>query len=487
MRLFVASIATETNTFSPVFVDRDAFEQAFYAPPGQHPKTPTLCSAVFNACREKVPEHGGELFEGTATWAEPAGIVNKYAWEQLRDEILLQLEQAMPLDAVVLGLHGAMVAQDYLDCEGDLLQRVRDIVGADAVITTTFDPHSHLTEQRLRHADIIVAFKEFPHTDFVDAAYKAVDLTLKTLDKKIKPTMSAFDCRMIDVLPTSREPMRSFIDKLNALEKTDPEVLSISIIHGFMAGDVPEMGTRILAMTNNNPEKAAKLAHELGMELFGFRGKTRHQYYEPANAIALAKTINATPIVIADVWDNPGGGVAGDSTILIQELLKQKCNNVAVGGLWDPIAVSFCKAAGVGASIKLRFGGKSSALAGNPIDAQVKINRIVGNAQQSFGDSLVNMGDSVAIEFDGIELILISNRCQVFSPDLFTNLGIDLNHKHMVVVKSTNHFYAAFAKISEHILYVDAGGPYPSNPKLNNYKNLIRPLWPIVENPFSNE
>ena len=129
MRVFVASLATETNTFSPVPTDLDNFKEAFYAAPGDHPDTPTLCSATHIICRERIPALGWTLIEGTATWAEPGGLINRQTYEHLRDEILAQISAALPLDGIVLGLHGAMVAQGYDDCEGDFLSRIREIVG----------------------------------------------------------------------------------------------------------------------------------------------------------------------------------------------------------------------------------------------------------------------------------------------------------------------------------------------------------------------
>ncbi len=148
MRIFTASLATETNTFSPVPTDRASFEAAFYAPPGQHPETPTLCSSPMVVLRRRAREEGFTLIEGTAAWAEPGGLLQRQAYEELRDEILGQLRAALPVDAVVLGLHGAMVAQGYDDCEGDLLARVRAIVGPNVLIAAELDPHSHLTKLR---------------------------------------------------------------------------------------------------------------------------------------------------------------------------------------------------------------------------------------------------------------------------------------------------------------------------------------------------
>src|SRR6185312_8472101 len=148
-----------------------------------------------------------------------------------------------PVDGVVLGLHGAMVAQGYDDPEGDLLSRVREIVGPEVLVCAELDPHSHLTRERAAAADFFVYFKEFPHIDFVDRARDLWDIAVRALRQEIDPVMSVFDCRMIDVFPTSKEPMRGFVDRMMALEKATPGLLSLSVVHGFMAGDVPEMGT----------------------------------------------------------------------------------------------------------------------------------------------------------------------------------------------------------------------------------------------------
>ena len=197
MRIFTASLATETNTFSPVPTDRASFEMAFYAGPGQHPETPTLCSAPMVVLRRIAKAEGIELIEGTAAWAEPGGLLQRQAYEELRDEILGQLKAALPVDGVILGLHGAMVAQGYDDCEGDLLERVRAIVGPQIVVAAELDPHSHLTAKRVANANILASFLEFPHTDFVERGQHVVDLALRAIRGQINPVISVFDCRMI--------------------------------------------------------------------------------------------------------------------------------------------------------------------------------------------------------------------------------------------------------------------------------------------------
>jgi microcystin degradation protein MlrC len=487
LRIFTAVLATETNTFSPICVDRRAFEASLYARPGEHPQTPTLCSAPITVGRRLAAEEGFTLIEGTATWADPAGLVNRATYEGLRDEILDQLRAALPVDAVVLGLHGAMVADGYEDTEGDILARVRSIVGSDILVCAGLDPHSHLTARRREAADFFVYFKEFPHTDFVDRAEDLWRIALGKLAGRIKPVMSVFDCRMIDVYPTSREPMRSFVDKIMRMEAEDPEILSISVIHGFMAGDVPEMGTKMLVVTDDKPQKGEALARELGLELFANRGTFIMPQIDEKEAVSRALNASSGPVVIADVWDNPGGGTAGDATVLLAELLAQGAKDTAVGTIWDPMAVQICMAAGEGAEIKLRFGAKSAAGTGNPIDGIVKVVKLVRNAEMRFGESYAPFGDAAHIHLAGIDIILNSTRAQSFDPSLFSVMGIEPQSKKILVIKSTNHFYASFARIAADILYCSAGTPYPNNPARTAYRRAPRDIWPMVENPHDLE
>jgi microcystin degradation protein MlrC len=483
-RFFTAVLATESNTFSPIAIDRRAFEASLYARPGEHPATPTLCSAPLTEGRKWAAERGFEWIEGTAAWADPAGLINREAYETLRDEILEQLKAAMPVDGVVMGLHGAMVANGYDDPEGDLLSRIREIIGSDAILCASFDPHSQLTAKRIEALDFFVAFKEFPHIDFVERAQDLLRILDETLSGNVKPSVSVFDCKMIDVFPTSFEPMRSFIDDIVQLENADTEVLSISVIHGFMASDVPEMGTKLVVVTDNNKEKGDRLARELGLRLFDMRGKVMPKQMDEREAVSRALSVQSEkPVVIADVWDNPGGGTAGDATVILQELIAKQAKNVAVGTIWDPIAVQICFAAGEGATVPLRFGAKSAPFTGNPIDAVVRVKKLVADAEHQFKDSFVPMGDIATIEFDGFEVVLNSTRAQSFDKSLFTIAGIDYAAKDILLIKSTNHFYDSFAPIAAEILYCSAGRPYPNDPATNAYIKAPKNIWPMIDDP----
>ncbi len=485
MRIFTAALATETNTFSPIAIDKRAFEASLYARPGEHPATPTLCTAPITVGREVCAREGWTLIEGSASWADPAGLIARETYEELRDEILDQLRAAMPVDGVVLGLHGAMVAQGYDDPEGDLLTRVRKIVGPDVLVCAELDPHSHLTGKRVAAANFFVVFKEFPHTDFVDRARDLWAIAVRTLKGEIAPVMNVFDCRMIDVFPTSKQPMRGFVDKLHELEKTEADILSLSVIHGFMAGDVPEMGTKIIAVTNGNRAKGAAVAETLGRELFSLRGTFMVRQVDERAAVEAAIRAPQGPVVIADVWDNPGGGTAGDATVILAELISRGVQGVAVGTIWDPIAVQICFAAGEGAEIPLRFGAKSAPLTGNPIDKQVTVRRLVAKAQMRFGESYAPFGDAAWISFDGIDVILNSTRAQSFDPSLFSALGIDPEARKILLIKSTNHFYASFSQIASEIIYCAAGKPYPNTPATTAYRKARRNIWPMVDDPWA--
>jgi microcystin degradation protein MlrC len=279
--------------------------------------------------------------------------------------------------------------------------------------------------------------------------------------------------------------MRSFVDRLFALEKSDPQILSISAIHGFMAGDVPEMGTKVMVVTNDAQAKGDALAASLGRELFDKRGTFMAPQIDEVAAVDRALKATAGPVVIADVWDNPGGGTAGDATVLLAELMRRGATDTAVGTIWDPIAVQICFAAGEGAEIQLRFGAKSAPYTGSPIDKRVRIVRLVRNAQMRFGESYAPFGDAALIAFDGIEVILNSTRAQGFDPSLFSAMGVDPTAKKILLIKSTNHFYASFSKIAAEIIYCSAGHPYPNTPVTTDYRKARRTIWPMVENPFA--
>ena len=477
MRIFAASLATESNSFSPIPTSRASFESTLYFPPGQHPDRGTLCTGPLWVARRRARQEGFELIEGSCFWAEPSAPVAQAGYESMRDEILAQLAAALPLDGVLLGLHGAMLAHGYEDCEGDLIERVRAIVGPDVVIGVECDPHCHLTEKRVRGADIIVLFKEYPHVDFAERADELVTLVVRTIRREIRPVMSVYDCRMIDLFPTTREPGISFVARMKALEGRD-RVLSVSLAHGFLQGDVPEHGTRVLVVTDGAKAHGDALARTLGEEVREKRGTWYAPYLALDQAIDAAYAEPNGPVVVADPSDNAGGGAASDNTNVIRRLIERGMPDAAVGPVWDPVAVELCMAAGVGTTLPLRIGGKTAATSGAPVDGTATVLGLVRDGQQTFGQALVPFGDGAGIRIGGVYVELISHRTQALGTEIFSAVGIDLAAKRYIGVKSTNHFHAAYAPIAASVLYCDGGGPSPLDPRKYPFGRIRRPLWP---------
>ncbi|MFN3462028.1 MAG: M81 family metallopeptidase [Oceanibaculum sp.] len=479
MRLFSATIATETNTFSPLPTSLDAFRESVWLRPGEHPDdAPRMCTAPLFVARKRAKAEGFTLIEGSCFAASPAGTVNRDAYEFMRDEVLDQLKAALPLDGVLFGLHGAMVAHGYDDVEGDILERARAIVGPGCVIGVELDPHCHLTLKRMKNADIVILYKEFPHTDVQDRAEDLLDLVLRTIRGEVKPVMSVYDCRQISSYPTTLPLMRGFVDRMFDLEGKDG-ILSVSAAHCFPYGDVAELSGRILVVADGDKAKADALATKLGEEFVSMRGKTMPEYHSIASGVQQSIESNVSPVIMADPADNAGGGAPSDNTSILRELIAKDAQDAAVGPIWDPLAVRLCFDAGQGATFPLRFGGKIGPTSGQPIDAMVEVTALARDCRQSFGPTTVPLGDCAAIRIGGVKVVLISNRTQALGLELFRNVGIEPTEQKILLVKSTNHFMAAFGPIARKVLYIESDAPLSRTYEKIPFTKVQRPIWPL--------
>lgn len=480
MRIFTASLATETNTFSPIPTGIDSFKARGYYPAGTHPDTMLQFSGPLWAARERAKAQGWTVIEGAVAGAVPAGLTTRYAYETLRDEILQDLKRAGAVDVVVLGLHGAMVADGYDDCEGDLISRVRQIVGPDVVVGAELDPHCHMTPLMYENADILVCFKEYPHTDILERAYDLVDLCAAKQQGKSKPVLGVYDCEMISIMHTSREPMRSFVDRLLQMEQ-EPGILSISIAHGFPWGDVPGMGSKVLVYTDGDAERAQQLAERVGKEIIGFRDALQTPCPTTTEALQIVADNQRYPTVLADSADNAGGGAGSDSTFVLADFLKNNVRDAVIGPIWDPGAVGLCMNAGENAAIKLRIGGKVSEASGQPVDALCTVKALRRDAYMTgLSNTPSSLGDVAVVETAGITLVLTSVRNQAIGQDLFTQFDIDLRKQKFIVVKSSQHFYADFSKVAAQVIYLNTPGSVSSDLNALPYKKLMYPKWPLT-------
>ncbi len=487
MKLFTACLGTETNSFSPIPTGLDLFRRTMLVRGGAHGDKPNLFAVPLLVFRRRAAALGWQVAEGLAAFATPAGTTTRAAYETLRDEILADLEAALPVDGILLNLHGAMVADGYPDAEGDLLQRIRARVGPAVPIGVELDLHAHLTEAKVGAADIIVIYKEYPHVDVAERADELFSLMADTLTGRIRPVMAMHDCRMLGIYPTTREPVRSFVDRMSALEGQDG-ILSVSLAHGFPWSDTPEVGSRVVVVADGDRDAAAGLARRLGEEFWDLRDAALPPYLGIDAAIDRALAGPAgKPYVLADVADNPGVGAAGDSTPLLARLLERGIADAALSPLWDPGAVEVAFDAGVGARLPMRLGGKLGPASGPALDVKATVTALRRDVYQPFGGAQAALGDCAALRIDGVDVVVNSHRVQTFDPVCFSALGIDPARRRILVVKSTQHFHAGFAPIAAEILYVDVPGSAPPDYRSLEYQLLRRPVWPLVADPHAAE
>jgi microcystin degradation protein MlrC len=484
LRIFTAAFETETNTFSPLPTGLESFERNGLQRGRSGPVTPALHTAAMIAWRTLAERDGYTVVESIAASAEPAGRVLQSVYERLRDELLADLRTAMPIDVVLLYLHGAMVAENQDDCEGDILARVRQIVGPGAVVGTELDLHCHLTEAMVAHATAIVTFKEYPHDDIVEEAEALYSLCRSTALGRTHPVMSLYDCRMIGAAwPTTREPVRSFVAKMRALECED--VLSVSLGHGYPWGDVADVGAKVLVIADGDRERARNHAADLARAFWEMREAARYPALSIDAALDAALDEPFGPIVLADGADNAGGGAPSDSTFVLRRIIERGIRNVASAAYFDPMSVAICFEAGLGSTIDLRVGGKLGIASGAPLDLRVTVRGLREEHEQ---DSLVggmSLGRSAWVHASGVDLVLVSVRTQTFAPNAFTGLGITLAEKKLVVVKSAQHFYRNFEPLARRIIYLAAPGALQFDTENIAYTKRDLQYWPRVEDPFA--
>jgi len=485
MKAFIACLGTETNTFSPIPTGWRNFKDTMLYQGDATAHPPNLFSEPMHRWRALAEATQIAVVESIAAFAEPAGPTARPVYEGLRDKLLADLEAALPVEMVLLVMHGSMVADGCLDCEGDILGRVRALAGPNAAVGAELDLHCSITPAMVEAADALITFKEYPHVDGAARADELFALLRDMAEGRTRPVMSVHDCRMVGAWHTTREPMAAFVREMAAAED-EAGVLSVSFAHGFPWADVPETTAKMVVVTDDRADEGAALAARLGERIWGLRNETGAAYVDIAAALDAVEAAKpgAAPVVIADVSDNPGGGAPSDATFVLQAVLDRGLTNIASGLYWDPVAVRMCVEAGQGATLALRLGGKCGPTSGAPVDLEASVRKTAPAAVQSFGTSMAAMGEAVWVEAAGLDLVLTTTRTQTFNPDAFTQFGIDLAARRAVVVKSSQHFHAGFAPIASQVIYV--AGPGAITPDYANipFERVVVPYWPRVENPF---
>lgn len=480
MRVFLATLGTETNTFVSFPTGLDDFKGGFWVDNGIGAVPASPLSAPAQTWLARARERGWEVVESLHAFAEPAGVTTRDAWEFMRDRVLADLQSAGGVDAVLMFLHGAMIAEGYDDCEADLVTRMRQLVGERTRIGIELDLHAHIDEALIEAADLIVFYKAYPHIDYAERADDLFTLMARTLAGEIKPVMALHDCHTMGLFPTTREgPMVDFVAAMVEAEGRDG-VLSLSLNHGFPWADVRHAGARMLAVADGDGAIARRAAGDFGRRFEAIRAEAMLPFISLDEAIAAARKPGDRPILLADTSDQTGGGAPGDTTYMLGAFLKAGFDKTVYGPLWDPLAVDICFQVGIGATLPLRIGGKFAPESGPSLDVDAEVLFLKRGAHQDqLASERVPIGDVAVIRVAGVEVLLVTKRTGVFSPTIFTHHGITLEDKQVIGLKNLYRHRDVFRPLTREQLFVATPGVCTPDWASIPYTRIPRPIWPL--------
>ena len=486
MRIAIAGISHETNTYCQAPTTRADFYELrgdrILDTLGQESD---LGGAV-GACRELDVEPVPLLFVS----AQPSGTIDHQTYQDFKTEIVEGIAAAAPIDGLVLCLHGAGVVDGIEDMEADLISAIRALTGRDLPIAASFDLHGNVTQEMANLLDGTFACHHYPHVDLHQRASEAVGLVVRMVREGVRPTSVVTHVPML--LPTTTtfiDPGKSRLEKILAAE-TEDGVIDVSWFHGFPYTDVAHVGTYIVVTTEGDRDQAARIGRVLASELWHDRA-----LFEPASLTAeeavteaenLPWTADHGPIVIHETSDNCGGGAPGDGTHLLRAMLDAKLDNACFGFIVDAEAAASAHAAGVGKTIKVRIGGRTDELHGEPIELTVYVKALHDGRitlQSMFRGAPLNLGPMARLQpaDSGVEIIVASRRSQTFDPEPFLALGMDVHRYRYVALKSSNHFRAGFQDLASAIITADPPGLTTHHIEVFPRQRTAQPLWPLDE------
>jgi microcystin degradation protein MlrC len=473
-RIAVGGFLHETNTFAPTKATYDDFvhgggwpAMAQGADVLRVMRNINVGLAGFVAAAEA---QGWELVPTISCAASPSAHVTRDAFERVAKVMIDGIRTAGPLDAVYLDLHGAMVTEHLDDGEGEILARVRKIIGNDLPLVVSLDLHANVTPQMVEHADALIAYRTYPHVDMADtgrAAARHLALLLSTKQKFAKAFRQLPFLIPISWQCTNDQPAKSIYQKLAALE--NEAVPTLSFAPGFPAADFPDCGPSVFAYGNTQADADAA-ADKIAAVVAGHENDFDGRIYTPDEgvryAMELAKTASK-PVIIADTQDNPGAGGDSDTTGMLRALVRNKATKAAIGVIYDPASAKAAHAAGVGATVTLALGGKS----GIPGDAPYKESFIVETLSDGqfvasgpyYGGRDMDMGPSACLRIGDVRVVVSSHKAQLADQSMYRYVGIEPTEQSILVNKSSVHFRADFEPIAEKLLICAAPGAMPAD------------------------
>src|SRR5216683_2628205 len=484
-RIAVGGFLHETNTFAPTKATYDDFVHG-----GGWPSM-ALGSDVLKVMRNinvglagfigAAEANGWELVPTISCGASPSAHVTKDAFERIVKVMVDGIAAAGPLDAVYLDLHGAMVTEHLDDGEGEILARVRKLIGNYLPLVASLDLHANVTPDMVEHADALIAYRTYPHVDMADtgrAAAKHLALLLRTKQRLAKAFRQLPFLIPISWQCTNDQPTKGIYRKLAALQSE--AVPTLSFAPGFPAADFPDCGPSVFAYGRTQADADAAV-DELAKLIIGHENDFDGRIFTPDEGARYAMELATRarkPIVIADTQDNPGAGGDSDTTGMLRALVRNGAIKAAIGVIVDPQSAKAAHAAGVGATIRLALGGKS----GIPGDAPYQETFIVEQLSDGqfvapgpyYGGRDMEMGPSAALRIGDVRVVVASHKAQLADQSMYRYVGIEPTEQAILVNKSSVHFRADFEPIAEKLLICAAPGAMPADPATLPWTRLRR-------------
>jgi microcystin degradation protein MlrC len=491
-RIAVGGILHESNTFSSDKTELDDFS-------GRLIRRGTEINEEFATSQHEVggyiegaEKYGLDLVYTLVANATPSGPVTDRAFNTLTAELIERLKSEQPIDGLLLALHGAMVVESYPDGDAEVLRRLRKALGDDLPIVVTHDAHANVAPLEIELSTALLLYKEVPHVDQRERGIHAAEVMAKIVKEGAKPTQAIEKPPLLyNILyhNTKRAPMLPLVQEARRLERANPKILAVSVPVGYQYSDVPQMGPSIVVVTDNDPDLASKEAKRLADMMWEHRKVMKLDLPDAAEAVRRAMAEPKTPVVLVEMGDNIGGGSAGDSTSILEELVKQKAEGY-VSAMYDPQAVQQAVKIGVGGEFDMLVGGKSDKLHGDPIRIRGEVQLIydgeyIETAIRHGGRRYLDQGLTAVIHAEGSTpdlpnvVLLNSKRHTPFSLGQLTSAGIVPERQKILVVKAAVAFRAAYEPIARTIIEVDTPGLTAVNPKRFDYKYASPDLFGI--------
>lgn len=488
MRVVTGGISHETSTFTPVPTTLASYYERFFLRGEEIITTFHDTNTPFGGFIDGAQVHGFELIPTLFAEPHPSGPTPRPIFDDILAELLERIQKAGEIDGVLFDLHGSMVVGDLDevdgldDGEGHILTAVRQLVGTRVPIVAQLDIHSNVTPQMVAMADVLIGRETYPEIDMAVRGRECADVLVRIVRDGLRPTMALHQIPMVWGLHqvTAHPPMKEAIAELNRIE-AQPGVVCGSIAVCYYLADVPHMGSAVYVVTENDQALAQRYADELGAWAFTRRADWHYELPTTREALKLAEENGRYPAVFADTRDNTGGGSPGDSTGMLRAFIEAGLQDACLLYIVDPQAIVACQAAGVGATLTLDIGGKSSPLQGAPVPMTVEVMRLSDGRFRYDGPMYAglagNMGASAYIRQGGLNVILTSVGEQPFDTAFARSLGLDPGQMRFIGVKSTAHFRAGFEPLAGAIYLV-------SEPSVHNlghlpFKRLGRKMYPF--------